>query len=56
MVGDVIPPYPQYFLIGFRRFTKNYLCAEWGGLSPQSSPHGTAPGAARERRRQKGHH
>jgi len=39
MVVDVtLPPYPQYFLIGFRRFTKMTIVRSEGIVSPQSPP------------------
>jgi len=36
MVGDVIPHTPQYFLSGFRRFTKMTFVRSRRGLFPQS--------------------
>jgi len=34
MVGDVTPPYPQYFLSGFRRFTKMIFVRSGGTVTP----------------------
>jgi len=39
MVGDVTPLYPQYFLIGFRRFTKRTFVRS-GETVPPSLPRG----------------
>jgi len=40
MVGDVaLPTYPQFFLIGFRRFTKMaFVRSGEGGCSPSVPP------------------
>jgi len=47
MVGDVTSPYLQYFLIGFRQFTKMTFVRS-GELSPPSPPRGTAPATVYE--------